>query len=306
MGIQKAKYKELLSDPDVQRWYKNLSRGSQVTADVYLRRLGWFCEENRLTPKEIATMAEKDLENLLLDSVSELEEKGKAGSYIESIVKVVKSWLSYNHRELKIKIKIKGADETPTLKEERVPTKAELLKILFAGDKKARAAVALVAFAGLRLEALGNYNGTDGLRIRDLPEMCIVGKRVKFDRVPTMVVVREELSKGGHRYFTFLGDEGCEYLREYLEDRIRKRENFTPDSPVITPKLRMKPFIRTVNIGDTIRKTIRKAGFKWRPYVLRAYFATQLMVAENARKVIRDYRQFWMGHKGDIEAKYHE
>ena len=38
--------------------------------------------------------------------------------------------------------------------------------------------------------------------------------------------------------------------------------------------------------------------------VLRSYFDTQLMVAENAGKVIRDYREFWMGHKGDIEARY--
>ena len=38
--------------------------------------------------------------------------------------------------------------------------------------------------------------------------------------------------------------------------------------------------------------------------VLRSYFDTQLMLAENAGKVIRDYRQFWMGHKGDIEARY--
>lgn len=42
---------------------------------------------------------------MLLDSVSELEEQGKDESYIGSIVKAVRSWLSYNHRELKVKIK---------------------------------------------------------------------------------------------------------------------------------------------------------------------------------------------------------
>jgi hypothetical protein len=87
MGIQKAKYRELLGDPDVQRWHRNLARGSRVTADVYLRRLGWFCEGHGLTPRGIAAMGQKELEDLLLDSVSELEEQGKAGSYIESIVK---------------------------------------------------------------------------------------------------------------------------------------------------------------------------------------------------------------------------
>ncbi|MEM2618656.1 MAG: hypothetical protein QW356_04125 [Candidatus Hadarchaeales archaeon] len=85
---------------------------------------------------------------------------------------------------------------------------------------------------------------------------------------------------------------------------MKKGERLAPGSPVITPKLRMKPFIRTANVSDAIRRAIRKAGFPWRPYVLRAYFDTQLMVAENAGKVIRDYGQFWMGHKGDIEARY--
>jgi hypothetical protein len=121
-------------------------------------------------------MGQKELEDLLLDSVSELEEQGKAGSYIESIVKALRSWLSHNRRELKAGIKIKGADDTPTLREERVPTKGELLRILLAGDKKARAAAALVAFAGVRLETLGNYNGTDGLRL----DRLFLGRVLRF------------------------------------------------------------------------------------------------------------------------------
>jgi len=44
--------------------------------------------------------------------------------------------------------------------------------------------------------------------------------------------------------------------------------------------------------------------FKWRPYVLRAYFDTQLLIAENHGKVSHAYRQFFMGHVGDIEARY--
>jgi hypothetical protein len=32
----KAKYRTLFEDPNVKRWYDNISRGSPVTADVYL------------------------------------------------------------------------------------------------------------------------------------------------------------------------------------------------------------------------------------------------------------------------------
>ena len=38
--------------------------------------------------------------------------------------------------------------------------------------------------------------------------------------------------------------------------------------------------------------------------MLRAYFDTMLMLAESKGLVLRDYRQFWMGHKGDIENRY--
>ena len=301
---RRAKYAFLLEDVDVRRWYRNVARGSQVTADVYLRRLGSFCNHFGLTPKRLVSLGSDEIYNLLLDYVSDLEAAGRAGSYIESALKAVKSWLAHNDLEIKRKIKIKGVRDTPTLRNERTPTPEELRRIFLSGDKKARVTCVLMAHSGLRPVTLGNYRGTDGLRIRDFPEMRIEGDSVEFERIPTMVVVRPELSKGGHQYFTFLSEEGCEYLKDYLEERMLEGEELTADSPIIRPKVAKKPFIRSVNIGDMIREAIRKAGFNWRPYVLRAYFDTQLMLAESKGLVIRDYRQFWMGHKGDIENRY--
>ena len=115
---------------------------------------------------------------------------------------------------------------------------------------------------------------------------------------------RASLSKARHQYFTFLTDEASGYLKDYLEERLRDGDKLTPDSAVVTPKFAKKDFVRTVNIGDMIRLPIRSAGFPWRPYVLRSYFDTQLMLAESKGMVLRDYRQFWMGHKGDIENRY--
>jgi hypothetical protein len=300
----RRKYASLLEDADVNRWYRNLARGSRVTADVYLRRLGGFCESQKLKPRDLLAFEDKEISNLLMDFVSWSEEQGHAGSYIRSTLKAVRSWLQHNHRDLKARIKIRGADDTPTLRRERVPTKDELRRIFLSGDKKARAACVLVAHSGLRLGTLGNYRGNDGLRIKDLPELRVEKGNVEFEVTPAMVVVRRELSKAGHRYFTFLSEEGCGYLKDYLEERLRRGERLAPESPVITPKAAAKPFITTTNIGDTIRGAIRRAGFPWRPYVLRSYFDTQLMLAESKGLVLRDYRQFWMGHKGDIENRY--
>jgi hypothetical protein len=302
--MQRAKYVYLLEDNDVNRWYENSARGSRISADVCLRRLGSFCETNRTTPRKLIALPERELHNMLMDYVSWAEKKGYAGNYINSTMKAVKSWLAHNNRELKVKIKIKGIDETPTLKDERVPTLDELKRIFLSGDPRARTACVLVAHGGLRLQTLGDYQGQDGLRIGDLPELKIEDKSVTFSTVPTLVIVRRELSKAGHQYFTFLSEEGCEYLKDYLEERMREGEDLALTSPMITPKQKMKPFIRTINIGDIMRGAIRQAGLPWRPYVLRSYFDTQLMLAESKGLVLRDYRQFWMGHKGDIENRY--
>jgi len=42
-------HKKLLENPQVKRWYDNLSRRSEVTANVYLRRLGLVSRNNFTT-----------------------------------------------------------------------------------------------------------------------------------------------------------------------------------------------------------------------------------------------------------------
>ena len=287
----------------MRRWYENLVRGSPACAEIYLRNLGNFCQLNGITPGQLARKSVAEIEDLLMDYVTSAQKK-HAGSYIHNTTKVVKSWLAHNGIQLKRKIKITGAHETPTLKDERVPTKEELRRIFLSGSKQARVACAIVAHAGLRLQGLGSYTGYDGLTIRDFPELKIKGSEISFEKIPTMVVVRSALSKARHQYFTFLTEEACSYLKDYLEERLRDGEQLTPDSAVVKPKVAQKLFIRTVNIGDMMRLAIRSAGLPWRPYVLRSYFDTMLMLAESKGLVLRDYRQFWMGHKGDIENRY--
>jgi len=121
-----GKYSHLLRDADVKRWYDNVARGSPVTADVYLRRLGSFSQHFKKAPRDLASRSETELYNMMLDYVSSMEKDGKAGSYIESALKAVKSWLSHNGKEVRRKIKIRGARDTPSLKDERVPTNKEL------------------------------------------------------------------------------------------------------------------------------------------------------------------------------------
>ncbi|MEM0135351.1 MAG: site-specific integrase [Thermoplasmatales archaeon] len=164
-----------------------------------------------------------------------------------------------------------------------------------------------MAFSGLRPGTLSNNEGTDGLVISDIPDLTVTGGKITFNTIPARIVVRRNISKTRKAYITFLGDEGCSYLEAYLRERMNQNENLTPDSPVITyskSALKRGKFLKSAKVRKLVKETIRKAGFKLRPYVLRDYFDTRLMHAEEDRLIIRDYRTFWMGHKGDIKHAY--
>ena len=45
---RKVEYRDLLSDPNVKRWFSNNAKGSLILADNYLRVLGRFCKSTNL------------------------------------------------------------------------------------------------------------------------------------------------------------------------------------------------------------------------------------------------------------------
>jgi hypothetical protein len=311
--LGRSKYKQMLEDKDFRRWYDNVTRGSLVTAQEWFRRIGFVCARFETTPQKIARMSQKQATDFLLDVIGTLEKEGRSGNYISNIVKPLKSWLAWNDTQITRAIKIPRSQPTK-VENERPPTQEELKKILNAAELRAKVACSLVAFGGCRIEVLGNYTGDDGLKMKDLPEIKIENGKVTITKTPTMMIARKTLSKAGHQYFTFLAQEGCHYLQEYLEWRLRKGEELLPESPLITFHERKGKYVKpedvgrkhitSINIGDIIRKPIRRAGFDWRPYVLRRYFDVRMMMAEGDGLIIRDWREFWMGHKGDIEATY--
>jgi len=305
-----SKYSAYLGDPQFRRWLRNLERGSPVTAEVALRRISRSSELLGLSPREMVEKAKEDLagfQDMLEDMVTELESEEKSPGYIAGLLKAVRSWMRYNDVTLTRRIKIRNSTATPTIEDEQVPSKEELARILRISSPRVRVAVALMAFADLRPQTLGNHDGSDGLRIKDLPEMRIEYGEVIFEKIPTMVVVRSTLSKARHKYFTFLSSEGCTYLKEYLEVRIRAGEELTPETPLLgheRPGASTRPFLLTRKITHMIRQSMRRAGVYKRPYVLRAYAETQLIIAESKGKISHPYLQFIAGHKGDIESRY--
>jgi len=307
---RRLKYAAFEKDPTFVRWHTNLARGSPITAEVAVRRLGRVCELLDTTPQEMLETAEKDLKGFqdsLEDLVTTLETERKSPGYIVGLLKAVKSWLRYNDVRLTRRIKVSNPNATPTIEDEQIPSNEELSRIFRASNARVRVAEVLIAFADLRPHTLGNHDGSDGLMLKDLPELKIENGEVLFGRAPTMIVVRPALSKTRHKYFTFLIDEGCTYLKEYLEERLRTGEQLEPESPLIAherPRASTRKFLMTRKISHLIRMTMRRAGVYKRPYVLRAYAETQLIIAESKGKISHPYLQFIAGHKGDIESRY--
>jgi hypothetical protein len=88
---------------------------------------------------------------------------------------------------------------------------------------------------------------------------------------------------------------------------MKTGEKLTPESPLLQFDVRgtrKNDFMRTLLVTRDIRDAIQEAGLKMRPYVLRAYFSTALDIAESKGLISHPWRQFIMGHKGDMEARY--
>ena len=303
----KAKYERMLENEKVKRWFDNLKAKSVLTATVYRRTLGLYCELQNITPdKIIENMEKEEFRNDFMDFVRCLEKDGKAGSYIARFKRVLRSWAKFNGKIVRLDVNIANENLSPTLENERVPNKEELSRILRMATPRGRVSISLMAFTGLRPESLGNYEGTDGLRLKDVKGLRLI-ENIDFEKLPVMVSVKSMLSKAKNQYFSFIGEEGATYIKEYLEDRRRRGEELDYDSPLLQfeeGKVRKNPFLRTTLITRDIRDAIQVAGLKMRPYVLRAYFSTALDIAESKGLISHPWRQFIMGHKGDIEARY--
>ena len=315
----------LLEDDDVRRWYENLKAGSNLTAGVYLRGLGFYCENVNTTPKKILEDAKeiKPLQDQFMDFVRDMERKGNKGAYIARYKKILHSWTKHNGVEFKAVAKITNENINVNTENETVPSQDELDSILRQAGMRGKTAIALMSFAGLRPVYICLDDGSDALRIGDIPELKIENGRVSFEKVPIRIRVRAVLNKGKkHAYSTFMGQEGLTYLREYLEYRMSEGEKLTNSSPIIQYDRDVKKkheFVTTHYIEKEIRQAIIDAGFfEWgkkedgtekktptkRPYALRAYFATAMDISEQKGHVSHPWRQYWMGHVGDMESRY--
>lgn len=303
-------------DEDFRLWFDNLARGAPSTAINKARVLYRFLNIMEWSLDELTERITGDrdrLEKVLMSFVGQQERLGYAPGTIDNYLKSVKSWAKWNGVELVREIKISDKSSTPTLDDEKVPTVSQVQKIRSAASFRGRICVGGLAYGGLRPEVLGHQHLRDGLRLGDLPELDFGA--LEFETFPTLVVVRPELSKSKHRYRTFFPEETCVDILSFLERRVSYGEVLTERSPLVSvrPNLRQGQLgydrdvesrhIRTITVSRDIRGAMRPT-YSYRPYVLRGFFSTRLLMAVSDGLLDNNYRVYWMGHKGSMAARY--
>jgi hypothetical protein len=309
---QGRKYDDLTSDSNVQLWLEEIGRNSKAVAEAGRNRLGLFLSVNGLTAKSLVEMEKRPRDDLIARFIRDREKRGLLQDTNQTVLRYIRSYLHFNDLEVrKIPLKKTGSNS----ENERVPLREEVADILYhrKAPPRAVAEIAFMAFSGVRPEVLGNYEGTDGLRVGDIEDLRVDGGKVTFAKIPAKVNVRWNLSKNRKKYFTFLPEEGCQALKDHLEYIAGMGETLSPELPIALASYRLqhrgqyrdrKPHpLSTQDVGNEIRRVLRPK-YTFRPYLFRSYFDTALEMAESKRAITHSQRQFWMGHNGDIEAVY--
>jgi len=313
-------HRPLLENPLVRTWRDENRLRSERTADVNLRQLGLCLHEIGLSPRSLLDEARSDparLRGRMVDYAARLQKRGRLGSYIAKTFTGVGSFL--RHHEVVFRgfprVSIVRGE---SIENERVPTQEELGRLLRALPVRGQVSALLMAHSGLRPGVFAVYRaGDEALRLRDLPALDVT--KMEFRTVPFAVRVPGSLSKSRRAYVTFGSGELAEALIMYLRERVTRPrwkkgrqtppETLSPDSPVVAVRDTETEtgFVTVKAVTAEIRNAMRKVvpvDTTWRPYVLRAYASTQLLLAETRGLITRDMREAILGHDLGVSGRY--
>jgi len=291
----KAKADELLGDSDTKEWLDTI--GSASARINYHKHLAEYLIWRNIGVKELISnfKANEISETKRLQEFVNLMLKKLKPASVANYASAIKSRLKYDAFTVTRDIRIPNRTFHPTVANQVVPTKDQIITFLRNGKPDTQVIVALVAFLGFRFKVLGD------LRVSDLPEMRIKDNEVTFEKMPTMIKVRRELSKNKRPYQTFLIELGCMIIKNALQIRMRKGERIDSDSYIVpvdcgSDELR----IRAKAIARRLNTVFDKIGYTSRPYSLKDYFATQLMNSG----IQQNLQTFFMGHSGPMQNEY--
>ncbi len=286
---------EILKDPDTKEWMETID--SESARINYQKHLAEYLLYRKSTVQNLIKNFKKD-ENKEIKNLQAFANqmlKRLAPGTVANYVAAIKNRMQYDGIPFTRNIKIPNRTYHPTIENEVVPTKDQMITFLRNAKPATQVIISLIAFLGFRFKVIAD------IRIKDLPEMRITDGEVIFEKIPTRVKVRKELSKNGKEYQTFLIETGCVILKNLLEIRMKKGEQLNSESLLVptecentTVRQRSKAVARRLNT------VFNKVKYDSRPYSLKNFFATALMNSG----LEQNWQTFFMGHTGPVQNVY--
>jgi len=246
------------------------------------------------------------------DFIGDLQAEGLAPGTINNHVKGVKALFRINGVNLELPYRVPKKVMYP----DRAPTPEELAKVIDMADIREKVIVSLLALSGVRIGTLVK------LQYRH------VKKDLENGTVPVHMHIEAEITKGKyHDYDTFIGSEGVEYLKAYVNARRAGNERIeggqvrgmppeeiTDSSPLIrnehqkTAEIVSPGTVHCVIHSLYFRTGLIQKGsgrrYQLRAHSIRKYFRTQL---GSISTIPTDYIEYMMGHTistyNDIKMK---
>lgn len=302
-----SKYRHLLDDPWVRRFYYDKCRKSIKTGKSYMKTLGRVMLAMGCTPSSFIALEQDEREGLLIDFLEALSAEGRSDGYVDTTEAIIKSWMAWRRVPMMHRTNRRRNPENSRNATTVIPSRDQLRTLMRTCSLRAKFITACVAYSAMRPMVLSDQDQRDGLRFRDLPEVHIVDGKVIFDAIPTLVKVRWNLSKNEQAYPTFWPQETCAYFKDLTEQRFREGEDIAPDSLVFPPTMGSPAgFLGELQLHLLMREPMNKAGLTdATPYTWKSYCIDGLTMAEREPGgLTREQRKLIVGHECGLHADY--
>jgi len=289
----------------VQNLLNHLSRftKSESSREKYLGSLRRFCLWFGSNPDELVRLPQVEIEASIQNFVDGLAQKSNSRTYINSIIKRLKSFFRANGYD-NLKVATYFVPTRYRKREEYIPSKGEVLAMAnVAGRPKNRAIILVLWSSGIRVStlcALNFSNIADEIKKGEPYIMLSVHPKMK-ERVP-------DACKGRIPYYTFVCPEAGEALRSYLQDRKEKYGKISSEDPLFHSDWtlwdrseRSSKRLGRRGVGVIVKRAARLAGVqRWRhvtPHCLRKSFESILRsITVDGGRLDKGTQEFFMGH----------
>jgi len=285
-GYKTFSKKQLQEYQEVETWLKTISLQSSV---IYLNALKRFCEWCGKDPHELIQQRDKELKNddpnnrtgirdLLLDFRHHLEHTGLAPKTINTYDGAIRGFFTSVLGKCGI-VNIRNyKDRSVSQIKDLVPTLEELKKMLDAVNLEEKIRILFIAQTGMRVSDATNLKIGDIKRELELENIPLA---IRFSPQKDRELIGERIA--------FLGSDGVEILKQYLNWREKQGETLTDGSPLFVGRTKKRDGrkispVASAAFNETIRESAKKAGIgngngkygRIRTHCLRKFFITQM------------------------------